>query len=129
MDINAFGGMPGTLAPLRNRQARRIYFMETLFQMIIHCAEDGNSSKINKIIDNLYTLGLMPVTQADLDGFAEEFTRPTDTGSYYVVNDRRLHWIEDNDIAHLVLRADEFGMTELTFTDEAGEARFRSFWM
>lgn len=129
MDINAFEAMAGTPAPLRDSRARRSYFMETLFQMIIHCAEDGNRTKISKIIDNLYTLGLMPVTQADLDGFVEEFTRPTDAGSYYVVNEKRLRWIRDNDIAHRVLRADEFGMTELVFADEAGEARFRSCWM
>jgi hypothetical protein len=128
MDINALDAMLGHERPLRDVRERRVYFIETLFQMIIHCAEDGNSVKISKIIDNLYTLGLMPVTQSDLDGFVEEFTRPTDSGSYYVVNDKRLRWIEENGVAHRILRADEFGMTELQFDKEEDERRFRGRW-
>ena len=128
MDPNALDAMAGHDAPLRDPRARRVYFIETLFQMIIHCAEDGNSTKIGKIIDNLYALRLMPVTQADLDGFVEEFTRPTDEGSYYVVNEKRLRWIEDNAVAHRVLRSDGFGMTELVFDDEDSEARFCARW-
>jgi hypothetical protein len=128
VDINALDAMAGGETPLRTGRDRRVYFMETLFQMIIHCAEDGNSTKIGKIIDNLYTLRLMPVTQADLDGFVETFSRPTDEGSYYVVNEQRLHWIEESGIPHRILRADEFGMTEMVFTDAEGEARFRARW-
>jgi hypothetical protein len=128
VDSNALDAMESGQLPVRNQRVTRPYFIETLFQMIIHCAEDGNSAKISKIIDNLYTLGLMPVTQADLDAFVEEFTRPTDRDSYYVVNDKRLRWIEENGVAHHILRADQFGMTELVFNEEEGEARFRARW-
>jgi len=126
VDSNALDAMEGRQQP--DRRVTRAYFIETLFQMIIHCAEDGNSTKISKIIDNLYTLGLMPVSQADLDAFVEEFARPTTESSYYVVNDKRLRWIEENAIAHRILRADEFGMTELVFDDEESEIRFRARW-
>lgn len=106
----------------------RAYFLETLLQMIAHCAEDGNYAKISKIIDNLYSLGLMPITQADLDQFEWEFIRPTQEGSYYVVDAKRRDWIVQNALPHTVLRSHPFGMTDLTIDDEAACGAFHTRW-
>jgi len=112
-------------APLSTRRA---HFIETLLQAILHSAEDGNLTKIRQMIDTLYVLGTMPVTQADLAQFAWAFNRPTTDGAYYVLDARRLDWLRAEGVAHTVLRSFDFGMTEVALPDPQAEAAFRARW-
>lgn len=111
------------------RRNTRAFVIETLLEGIAHSGEDGNSTKVKKMIDNLYLLGCMPISQADIDHFEWEFIRPTETGSYYVASDNRLDWIKAEGLRHTVLRTHDFGMTELVFDDEADEQRFKAQWL
>jgi hypothetical protein len=106
----------------------RAYFLETLLHLMSHCVEEGNHAKIMKLIDNLYAVGVMPVSQADLDQFEWAFDRPTHHGNYYVVDAKRRDWIEQHGGGFTVLRDHTFGMTELRFDDPEAEATFRARW-
>lgn len=111
------------------RRNTRAFVIETLLEAIAHSGEDGNSTKVKKMIDNLYLLGCMPITQADIDQFEWEFTRPINTGSFYLASENRLDWIKAQGLRYTVLRAYDFGMTELVFDSEEDEQRFKAEWL
>lgn len=114
--------------PAPHPQNRRVHFIETLLQAILHSAEDGNPTKIRQMIDTLYVLGTMPVTQADVAAFEWDYNPPTREGSYYVVDGKRLDWLGAQSVPHEVLRRFEYDMAEVAFADAAAEARFRERW-
>jgi len=116
---------PESPAPVRHRRA---HFIETLLQAILHSAEDGNPTKIRQMIDTLYLLGTMPVTRADLAQFEWAYNPPPGDGSFYVVDSRRLAWLEAEGVAHTVLRRFDFAMADVALADPAEEARFRAKW-
>jgi len=113
-------------SPAGPQRPRRVHFIETLLQAILHSAEDGNPTKIRQMIDTLYAVGVMPVSQADLAGFEWDFHPPTREGAYYVVDSRHLAWLAANDLPCRVLRTMDFDMAEIAFADTEAEARFRA---
>jgi len=113
-------------APAGAPRPRRVHFIETLLQAILHSAQDGNPTKIRQMIDTLYAVGVMPVSQADLAGFEWDFHPPTREGAYYVIDSRHLAWLAAQDLPRRVLRTMDFDMAEIAFSDPEAEARFRA---
>ncbi|MET0362668.1 MAG: hypothetical protein ABW048_13055 [Sphingobium sp.] len=108
--------------------ARRIHAMETLLEAIDESGSDGNARKVGKIVDTLYAMGLMPVTQTDLDAFEQEYDRPTRDGNYYVACAKHVGWLDQNGVGYTILRGHDYGVSDLVL-DPAGEAAFRTRWV